>query len=1285
MQHAFSRRAFLQLLGNSALIATLPWPLRSAFGQSTSTYYETFAKIEEALGYSIFYDEYKGNFSTAKRVAQKTVVSAQSSGNPAKLADALIALTKVHLLKGEATTALSTLSQAEPLVTNDPIRQYRFFTFSYAAKVLQQNTFPKGNGYLNPAKGGELLIDYLEKIKSLKDIVKEPNVLFENELIKERFEGFPQFLAMTMQNRDLKLADHNNAFNEFIKYKIEFRGQVAISIQNAHHLPPIDLYLTDCYRNLDITAAQENLTQIKTRYQQSNDSAGFASCLLLEGDWAAAPFSMPPIHNVYIGSTSGSANGNPHWAIEEKEFDFNKADLAKAKQLYQKAQNLFAQASARRGLAAVALRYSYLAAVSGDYAEAKQKSLEAQKIFSEQGDELGFTTSIAHSLLARIGNGELIGENNSEISQIALWGTTSGSLSYALGLGIMIGRVARRWLLKDGDYERALAGYRLAESLYEALGNTIYQAKAAVDQGNLLLDLGENTEAATLFDKAIRFHRIAGEKDYEGETWMQRKVAFQYLLLNSLFNIHLDRNDPDAMELVVKQIGELFGQFSSQDTQHAATHPLALGSANDSFEFSFMVPALRVKKAYQRGDKLEMQKQLEIALALAHRGSPEQRDYNEGVVYAYAYDFDRAKQALKRYFARPSDTGIGSHILNQMLSNPDLERAAKLELQIQRRRFHQQAYMAFNNLRAYEDAYSHLQALELLSGKDWWQTEDKPWEELEYYGSIYQGLGRLEEAIRYYDQAITLLETRRQRISRDQYKTALANSLSSRAIYFGAASTTLKLAGDEASPDQRSQILLAKAYHYAERGKARGLLDLMSSRTGTALLDSKANSAVRAWHELNAKLTTWHGLLGEEQRQQSPSVERITYLNQRIAEDEASLNQAEQSLAQANPNFYQTINPQAQVLNAEAIANRLPENSLLIQYYYGSEDLLIWGITHNGQVFAHRKSIDENRLNRQIESFHRACEQRTAIDSLGNELSALLLAPLKDLIETSARLIIVPVSKMHVLPFQSLPFNGQPLVANHAISYLPSASTLQFIQIDRSVTSNNRVLAIGNPANMAYKARFAKQSIPQPSLTGAGKEASYIAKLFPQGRALIGSQATKEAVRDALNEYPIVHFATHGILSDESPLLSSILLANGEALTVYELMGSQLNADLVVLSACRTAQGEVTRGDDVLGLTRGLLSAGAKSAVTTLWPVDDIATSILMEQFYQYVRNGASPASALQNAQNDLRTLSTEDIQLRQESINRSVRGLGLPGTNTTPTEKNYAHPYYWAAFMLVG
>nr|WP_082409937.1 CHAT domain-containing protein [Methylomonas koyamae] len=245
-----------------------------------------------------------------------------------------------------------------------------------------------------------------------------------------------------------------------------------------------------------------------------------------------------------------------------------------------------------------------------------------------------------------------------------------------------------------------------------------------------------------------------------------------------------------------------------------------------------------------------------------------------------------------------------------------------------------------------------------------------------------------------------------------------------------------------------------------------------------------------------------------------------------------------------------------------------------------------------------------------------------------------------------------------------------------------SASILQFLaQPGNSPKAEAAVLAVGNPSNMAYQAPFAETATAQPALPAAATEAAYIASLFDKSQELIGPEATLAAVRQALPDCNVLHFATHGILAETAPLLSSILLADGAALTVQDLIGLRLNADLVVLSACRTGQGKTAGGDDVLGFSRGLLAAGARAAIVSLWPVDDLATSLLMAEFYRQLKAGAAPGLALQAAQNYLQALEPEAIKTgRLKAL--SSRGVSVD-SDAAPAD--YRHPYYWAPFVLVG
>jgi len=169
-------------------------------------------------------------------------------------------------------------------------------------------------------------------------------------------------------------------------------------------------------------------------------------------------------------------------------------------------------------------------------------------------------------------------------------------------------------------------------------------------------------------------------------------------------------------------------------------------------------------------------------------------------------------------------------------------------------------------------------------------------------------------------------------------------------------------------------------------------------------------------------------------------------------------------------------------------------------------------------------------------------------------------------------------------------------------------------------------------------------------------EAVTIAAMFPDSRALVRAAASKSAVKELGNGFSILHFATHGKFDANAPLSSGIYLAKGResdgVLTVSDLYSLRWDVDLVTLSACETGLGKVANGDDVIGLTRGFLYAGARSIVASLWEVDDAATEQLMESFYRNLGTSGK-REALRLAQ----------IETRQK----------------------FPEPWFWAAFNILG
>ena len=142
------------------------------------------------------------------------------------------------------------------------------------------------------------------------------------------------------------------------------------------------------------------------------------------------------------------------------------------------------------------------------------------------------------------------------------------------------------------------------------------------------------------------------------------------------------------------------------------------------------------------------------------------------------------------------------------------------------------------------------------------------------------------------------------------------------------------------------------------------------------------------------------------------------------------------------------------------------------------------------------------------------------------------------------------------------------------------------------------------------------------ALPWSGAQAAEAAAWFPGSPApLLGSAAREQAVRDGLASARVVHFATHGIL-DDAPLLACVVLAEGDTLDVWELLGLPLDADLVTFSSCDSAGTPVTPGDEVVGLAWLTLAAGARAVVASLWKVAELSTALLMRAFYGALRDG---------------------------------------------------------------
>ena len=408
------------------------------------------------------------------------------------------------------------------------------------------------------------------------------------------------------------------------------------------------------------------------------------------------------------------------------------------------------------------------------------------------------------------------------------------------------------------------------------------------------------------------------------------------------------------------------------------------------------------------------------------------------------------------------------------------------------------------------------------------------------------------------------------------------------------------------------------------------------------------------------------------------------------------------------------INPLPQTLNlAQTQQQILNDETTLLEFALTDERSYAWVITRNTAAafeLAPRKEIEASarRLYDLItahqlvtnESFAARAERESKADAATPAeiatLSKLLLGPLAGRLNTR-RLMIVPDGALQYIPFQILldPDSHATLIAQHEIVNQPSASTLAVLlsELAARATARNSIAVFADPVfedsdprlkrngtnevdhssellavrSALRDAGVTADGLQVPRLIASGREADEITALAPRRTSLkaVGFAASRDRVFSSdLASYRIVHIATHGIINNERPELSGIVLSlfdeDGKSqngfLRLRDIYNLKLPADLVVLSACSTALGKDIKGEGLISLTRGFMHAGAAGVVASLWKVDDEATAELMKLFYTALfKKGLAPAAALRDAQLELAKYP------------------------------RWQAPYYWAGFVIQG
>lgn len=564
--------------------------------------------------------------------------------------------------------------------------------------------------------------------------------------------------------------------------------------------------------------------------------------------------------------------------------------------------------------------------------------------------------------------------------------------------------------------------------------------------------------------------------------------------------------------------------------------------------------------------------------------------------------------------------------------------------------------------------------------------------------------GNLSEARKRIEEALEIVEGLRAKVASQQLRASFFASVQQYRTFY----IDLLMRLHKENP---SQHLDRAAFNASETGRARSLLELLR----------EANSEIR--HGVDPALIererTLRETIADKAQMQmrllsgAHSDDQARAMAKEIAAITTDYEQVQAQIRAASPQYDALVQPVPLTL-AEIQQKVLDTDTLLLEYSLGEEKSFLWAITPDSiktyelpnraaiepvarRVYESLTARNASLAKETIEQRRRRLELADAeYAKAATSLSQILLGPVAAELK-SKRLLIVSDGVLQFIPFAGLPdpaaTDAEVLASNHEIVTAPSASVVALL---RQETANRKpapkaiavladpVFSDGDPrvsiARLAHSKLTEKdsgadvlRSMTESGLTSlrrlrfSRQEADEIARMAANDAKLeaVDFEANRKLATSAeLGQYRVVHFATHGLINNQHPELSGIVLSlvdekgqpqNG-FLRLYDLYNLKLSADLVVLSACQTALGKEIKGEGLVGLTRGFMYAGAPRVVASLWQIDDRASAEFMKRFYQgMLVQKLRPAAALRATQ----------ISMQKD--------------------KRWNAPHYWAAFTLQG
>lgn len=462
-----------------------------------------------------------------------------------------------------------------------------------------------------------------------------------------------------------------------------------------------------------------------------------------------------------------------------------------------------------------------------------------------------------------------------------------------------------------------------------------------------------------------------------------------------------------------------------------------------------------------------------------------------------------------------------------------------------------------------------------------------------------------------------------------------------------------------ATETQQPKKYISQAFYFSEKAKAIVLLEAISESKAKSFGNIPAY-LLKEEEDLRVSIS-----YVEQQIALKPAEKDLNKYKTELFELNRKYEEFQKKLEKDYPDYY-NLKYSSKPISIEALQAKLDKETLLLDYMLGNEQIFIFKIDHRRvRLLTLPKSPDfESDVTYLLNAIR--FSSLKPFTRMAHKLYKDIFP--KNIPKSIKRIVVVQDGKLAMLPMETLlskaidiekntDFGSFPyLIQKWAFSYAYSA-TLWVQNLQKNTHTGNQEIALIAP--ISFEENIA-------SLPGTEKEVQEIAAVCRAKKFKVNTLLREEAQEHILknlkmDNFSVLHFATHGLVDEESPELSQIFLSRSEGedgnLFAGEIFNLRLNADLVTLSACEVGLGKVSKGEGLIGLGRAFLYAGAKNLVLSLWRVSDESTARLMILFYTQ-----KFADAQEHYADALRTAKLQLLQ-----------------------EKNYAKPYYWAAFLLLG